>query len=48
MSNQPETIQVAYNPITRKIERVYAEDEVPASQIITLYWAGDRYVSIPE
>lgn len=45
-----QTIQIAYNPITRKFERVYEEDEVPAHKIITLYWSGtlEKYVTIPE
>lgn len=41
-------IQTAWNPTTRKVEIVHPEDEVPAKNIITMYWADDRYVTIPE
>jgi hypothetical protein len=42
--------RVAYNPITRRWEQVFAEDEVIGSKTITEYWSGalERWVTIPE
>lgn len=46
--SQPNTIKVAYNPITRKYERVYAESEVKGNAVITMVWSGNlnKYVVI--
>lgn len=40
-------IQTAWNPIARKWQQVFAEDEVPANKIVTMYWCEDRYITIP-
>lgn len=41
---------VAYNPMKRKVETVYPEDEVKSSEIIRMYWSNTlrRYVTIPK
>ncbi len=47
--NRPTTRQIAYNPLRRKWEVVYEEDEVPAGRIITQYWSDSLgWVTIPE
>jgi len=46
-----QTIDVAYNPQSRRFETVWPEDELgPDARIITLHWsrAAARYVTIPE
>ncbi len=46
---RPTTREVAYNPLRRKWEVVYEEDEVPAGQTITQYWSDSLgWVTIPE
>ena len=44
------TIEVAYNPVSRRVEQVYPEDEVFADDVWTMSWSLScgRYVSIPE
>ena len=47
---QGRTIDVAMNPVTKRVEIVYPEDEVPAGHTITMHWSNslERYISIPE
>jgi hypothetical protein len=45
---RPLTIQVAYNPLTKKYQRVELTDELGTSKIYTMYLSGDKYVFIPE
>lgn len=47
MNAQTETIQVAFNPITRKYEQVFPEDEAYETSI-TMYWSGavDKYIFV--
>ena len=36
------------NPVTQKMEEVFPESEIPADAlVIPMYWAGDRYVTVP-
>ena len=41
---------VAFNPLTRRWEQAFPEDEVIGSTAITQYWSGalERWVTIPE
>ena len=45
---QKQTKQVAFNPITRRWQEVFAEDEVPANKIVTLYWSAslEKWVTV--
>ncbi len=47
-TTKPQTKTIAYNPLTRRYEEVFPEDEIPAHKIITLYWSVNRWVTIPE
>ncbi len=54
IKNTPEigkdaVIDVAYNPMTKKVERVFIEDEVPAEDIFQMFWSQSlkKYVTIP-
>jgi len=40
----------AYNPVSRKIEKVFVEDEVPEEDLIHMYWseALRKHVTVPE
>jgi len=40
----------AYNPVSRKIERVFIEDEVPEEDLIYMCWSETlrKYVTVPE
>lgn len=42
-----DVIKVAYNPLRKRYEQVFPEDELGTSFVITLYWATDCYVTIP-
>ncbi len=43
-------IEVAHNPLTRRWERVYPEDELGGQEPTTMYWcrSAGRYVTIPD
>lgn len=45
-----DTINVAFNPATRRYEEVYPESEMAGEQIIAMYWcqSAERYVTVPE
>jgi hypothetical protein len=40
---------IARNPITRKVEEVHPEDEVPVSQMIPMFMGSDQhYYTVPD
>ena len=47
-NQRPKIINVARNPLTKKLERVHPEDEVPPHSIFQMYWSEtlQQYVTI--